>query len=214
MTRKNLRRLLSQTNVALRFCSCVSGPLSSPPKHPPTPETNSLPNLWTTAVGREQVGSRICLSASEYHQETWQPSWTVASLVSALVAHMTEAAVEIGAVRGATPSQKRKAAVKSRSFVCAACGCCHDAFPEDRFPIPKGFDKGKKAGAGEDGSAGARREERVAVGGGEARAATARGGLAGRSKLSWTVRLMTSKPFLFAVALIIASVFLNQPRCS
>ncbi|CAN0502311.1 unnamed protein product, partial [Scytosiphon promiscuus] len=81
----------------------------------------------------EQVGSRICLSASEYHQETWQPSWTVTSLVTALVAHMTEAAVEIGSVQGATRSQKRKAAARSRSFECAACGCSHECFPADRF---------------------------------------------------------------------------------
>ncbi|CAN0014717.1 unnamed protein product [Ectocarpus sp. 12 AP-2014] len=186
------------------------GSISLPENYP---QSGPSVRLLNTNM-RFKVGSRICLSASEYHQETWQPSWTVASLVSALVAHMTEAAVEIGAVRGATPSQKRKAAVKSRSFVCAACGCCHDAFPEDRFPIPKGFDKGKKAGAGDDGSAGPRREARVAVGVGEAPAAATRGGLTGRSRLSWTVRLITSKPFLLALALIIASVFLNQPRHS
>ncbi|CAM9829104.1 unnamed protein product, partial [Scytosiphon promiscuus] len=58
---------------------------------------------------RFKVGSRICLSASEYHQESWQPSWTVTSLVTALVAHMTEPAAEIGSVQGATRSQKRKA---------------------------------------------------------------------------------------------------------
>jgi ubiquitin-conjugating enzyme E2 J1 len=39
-------------------------------------------------VMAEQVNADICLSASAFHQETWQPAWTVRTLVSALRAHM------------------------------------------------------------------------------------------------------------------------------
>ncbi|CAN0407842.1 unnamed protein product [Pylaiella littoralis] len=185
------------------------------------------------ASQRFKVGSRICLSASEYHQETWQPSWTVTSLVTALVAHMTEPAVELGSVQGATRSQKRRAAARSRSFECAVCGCCHGSFPEEQFPKPKGLvvESGKDvppelqpapgaaAEGGESRGRGSRR--RGGGGGGEvlgAAGAAAVGvspreaaGLAGRSRLSWTVRVVSSKPFLLVLALILASVYLNQP---
>lgn len=170
-----------------------------------------------------QVGSRICLSASEYHPETWQPSWTVTSLVTALVAHMTEPAVEIGSVQGATRTQKRKAAARSRSFECAACGCRHESFPLDVFPRPKGLEnastdrlptgkgaggrRGEGGGARTQGQRGRGPDEKGVTGEG----GTGAGGLAGRSRLSWTVRVMASKPFLLALVLIIASVFLNKP---
>lgn len=35
--------------------------------------------------------------------------------------------------------------------------------------------------------------------------------LAGRSRLSLTMRLMASKPFLLVLVLVLASLFLNQP---
>lgn len=173
-----------------------------------------------------QVGSRICLSASEYHQETWQPSWTISSLVTALVAHMTEPAVEIGSVQGATPSQKRKAALRSRSFECSACGCQHRFFSEERFPMPKGFKAGENLhGAvdttrvGKGGGSVRSREDRRGVlargqAGTEAGAGVdrARKALSGRSRLSWTTRLIVSKPLLVVLAFIIASLLLNQPN--
>ncbi|CAM9585681.1 unnamed protein product, partial [Hapterophycus canaliculatus] len=171
-----------------------------------------------------QVGSRICLSASEYHQESWQPSWTVTSLVTALVAHMTEPAAEIGSVQGATRSQKRKAAARSRGFECAVCGCCHQSFPEEKFPRPKGFEKGrdvpqqKQEGTGAAGGAGSveggtrgRRRERGGRGVVEGGVGGSGAGLAGRSRLSRVVCLVTNKAFLLVVALIVASLYLNQP---
>eukprot|EP00903_Cladosiphon_okamuranus_P018813 g17304.t2 len=120
---------------------------------------------------RFKVGSRICLSASEFHQDSWQPSWTVTSLVTALVAHMTEPAVEIGSVRGATKTQKRRVAARSRSFECPLCGCRHSSFPEDRFPTPEGFDQDKGRNAprprdGHEGGAGSRVGVKGGVGGG------------------------------------------------
>lgn len=42
----------------------------------------------------------ICLSASAFHQETWQPAWTVRTLVSALRAHMATKVRGHGVVGG------------------------------------------------------------------------------------------------------------------
>ncbi|CAM9807777.1 unnamed protein product [Laminaria digitata] len=195
------------------------GSITLPPDYPQSGPSVRLLNTNQ----RFKVGSRICLSASEYHQETWQPSWTVTSLVTALVAHMTEPAAEIGSVQGATRSQKRKAAARSRRFECAACGCSHECFPVDRFPMPKGFDAGRNIpppaivkreggeGVGEvGGGQGAGGGNGVARDGAGVRAGSQ--ALSRRSGLSWTVRLVVSKPVLIMLALILASVFLSQPR--
>lgn len=143
------------------------------------------------------------------------------SLVSALVAHMTEPAVEIGSIQGATPSQKRAAAASSRSFECPMCGVRHDAFPADRFPLPSGFisprrampsleagdiaDNGGKSGRRNEGVARARGVDNLADG-------VPPSTLRRRSRLSWTARLVVSKRFLLALLLIMASFLMNQYR--
>lgn len=160
-----------------------------------------------------QVGSRICLSASEYHQETWQPTWTVTSLVSALVAHMTEPAVEIGSIQGATPSQKRAAAASSRSFECPTCGVWHGSFPKEIFPTPPGFIASKKRTPPLDKDiVGGRDTGNRQHSGVKEMQAVDRSALQEGSSLSRIVRLLASKSFLLMLALILASYFLKQTR--
>lgn len=146
--------------------------------------------------------------------------------MSALVAHMTEPAVEIGSVQGATPSQKRKAALRSRRFECSACGCQHRFFSEERFPTPKGFKAGEDAhgdvgttGVGKGrGAVRSRGDRNGVLAGGRAGAGAVAGvdrdrkALSGRSNLSWAARLMASKPFFVVLTLIIVSLLLNQPN--
>lgn len=68
-----------------------------------------------TPSGRFVPGEDICLSASNYHPETWTPRWTVLSLVDALRLHMLTAANEIGGVV-ASDEKRRSYADKSRSW--------------------------------------------------------------------------------------------------
>jgi len=49
-----------------------------------------------TPSGRFVPGEDICLSASNYHPETWTPRWTILALVDALRLHMVTSAGEIG----------------------------------------------------------------------------------------------------------------------
>ena len=79
---------------------------------------------FLNANGRFQTKTDICLSASNFHQETWQPSWTVRTLVTALAAHMLTPAREIGGVE-TTEAVKRALAKSSRHFHCKACGADH-----------------------------------------------------------------------------------------
>ena len=68
-----------------------------------------------TPSGRFIPGHDICLSASNYHPESWTPKWTVLSLIDALRLHMLTQANEIGGMT-ATPSERRKLASASRSW--------------------------------------------------------------------------------------------------
>ena len=68
-----------------------------------------------TPSGRFVCREDICLSASNYHPETWTPRWTVLSLVDALRLHMLTTANEIGGV--ASSDENRKSyAQSSRSW--------------------------------------------------------------------------------------------------
>mmetsp|Transcript_27375 Transcript_27375/g.45571 ORF Transcript_27375/g.45571 Transcript_27375/m.45571 type:complete len:355 (+) Transcript_27375:204-1268(+) len=66
-----------------------------------------------TPSGRFIPGHDICLSASNYHPESWTPQWTVLSLIEALRLHMVTQANEIGGA-SATPTERRKYARASR----------------------------------------------------------------------------------------------------
>ena len=68
-----------------------------------------------TPSGRFICGEDICLSASNYHPETWTPRWTVLSLVDALRLHMLTTANEIGGVTS-SDEKRRDYAQSSRSW--------------------------------------------------------------------------------------------------
>ena len=77
--------------------------------------------MLLTPNGRFEVGTRICLSVTSYHQETWQPSWGIRTILTALVGFMPSAAEGVGAL-DYPPKERRRLAAKSRSFVCQRCG--------------------------------------------------------------------------------------------
>ena len=75
----------------------------------------TISNKVLTPSGRFVCGEDICLSASNYHPETWTPRWTVISLVDALRLHMLTTANEIGGL--VTSDDKRRSyAESSRSW--------------------------------------------------------------------------------------------------
>lgn len=41
-----------------------------------------------TPSGRFQVDTRLCLSISDFHPDTWNPSWTVSTILMGLVSFM------------------------------------------------------------------------------------------------------------------------------
>uniref|UniRef100_A0A1D1ZZH7 UBC core domain-containing protein n=1 Tax=Auxenochlorella protothecoides TaxID=3075 RepID=A0A1D1ZZH7_AUXPR len=73
--------------------------------------------VMATPSGRWEVGTKICLSISSHHPESWQPSWSVRAALVALRAFMqTPAGGAVGAV-DASPEARRALAQDSRAWV-------------------------------------------------------------------------------------------------
>jgi len=68
-----------------------------------------------TPNGRFLPGKDICLTASQYHPESWTPRWTVLALVNALRLHMLTTENEIGGMRKSF-EQRQKLAELSRRW--------------------------------------------------------------------------------------------------
>mmetsp|Transcript_38126 Transcript_38126/g.79499 ORF Transcript_38126/g.79499 Transcript_38126/m.79499 type:complete len:192 (+) Transcript_38126:61-636(+) len=63
--------------------------------------------LMVTPNGRFEVNTRLCLSMSDYHPETWQPAWSVATVLKGLLSFMCEETPTAGAIHPPTPLEVR-----------------------------------------------------------------------------------------------------------
>ncbi|VEU23318.1 DEKNAAC104477 [Brettanomyces naardenensis] len=68
-----------------------------------------------TPSGRFEINQRICLSMSDFHEELWNPSWSVATIINGLLSFMTSDERTTGSI--VTPeSTKRELARRSKYF--------------------------------------------------------------------------------------------------
>lgn len=102
------------------------GRILLPPEYPFKP-----PNIvFLTPSGRFETNTKVCLSFSAYHPELWQPAWGIRLILEALISFLpTPADGAIGALDWSSEERKRLA-VKSRSFYCNRCGQCVDLLPK------------------------------------------------------------------------------------
>lgn len=87
--------------------------------------------MLLTANGRFELNVPICLSVTAHHQESWQPSWGIRTILTALVGFMPTPAEGVGSL-DFPDHERRRLAQRSRSFVCKRCG----AKPSEQLPIP------------------------------------------------------------------------------
>ncbi|KAJ2909869.1 Ubiquitin-conjugating enzyme E2 6 [Coemansia aciculifera] len=81
-----------------------------------------------TPSGRFQTNTNICMSMSNFHPNTWNPAWSVSTILNGMLSFMVEEEVTSGGIR--TSNADRKAlARKSHSFNLANKQFC-DIFPE------------------------------------------------------------------------------------
>lgn len=71
--------------------------------------------MMLTPSGRFQPNRRLCLSMSDFHPETWNPMWSVSTILTGLYSFMIEAAPTLGSIE-TTSSQKQKFARQSLDY--------------------------------------------------------------------------------------------------
>eukprot|EP00301_Raphidiophrys_heterophryoidea_P001794 c10851_g1_i1.p1 GENE.c10851_g1_i1~~c10851_g1_i1.p1 ORF type:complete len:205 (+),score=17.27 c10851_g1_i1:46-660(+) len=79
----------------------------------PSEYPNKPPAIFMfTPNGRFAVNKRICMSMSDFHPESWNPMWSVSSILSGLLSFMLENEPSTGCV-DASVSEKRALALRS-----------------------------------------------------------------------------------------------------
>eukprot|EP01125_Pyxidicula_operculata_P022021 TRINITY_DN883_c1_g1_i2.p1 TRINITY_DN883_c1_g1~~TRINITY_DN883_c1_g1_i2.p1 ORF type:complete len:196 (-),score=27.03 TRINITY_DN883_c1_g1_i2:382-969(-) len=87
------------------------GKVKFPPEYPHKP-----PSIYMiTPSGRFQPNSRLCLSMSDFHPESWNPMWSVSSILTGLLSFMLEDKSTHGSV-SSTTQEKRRFAKYSSDF--------------------------------------------------------------------------------------------------
>uniref|UniRef100_A0A182JUD1 Ubiquitin-conjugating enzyme E2 J2 n=1 Tax=Anopheles christyi TaxID=43041 RepID=A0A182JUD1_9DIPT len=74
------------------------------------------PSIYmTTPNGRFKTNKRLCLSISDFHPDTWNPAWSVATILTGLLSFMLESTPTMGSCE-TTPAEKRRYAQQSLEF--------------------------------------------------------------------------------------------------
>lgn len=97
------------------------GRIILPPEYPMKPPSIML----LTPNGRFETGKKICLSMSAHHPETWQPSWSIRTVLLAIIGFMpSKGGGAIGAL-DYTSDERKILARKSMKWTCNVCGSCN-----------------------------------------------------------------------------------------
>ncbi|RLV94919.1 Ubiquitin-conjugating enzyme E2 6 [Spathaspora sp. JA1] len=74
------------------------------------------PSIYmNTPNGRFQQNTRLCLSMSDFHPDTWNPAWSVATILTGLLSFMTGDESTTGSIN-TTDNVKRKLAKDSKKW--------------------------------------------------------------------------------------------------
>ena len=81
-----------------------------------------------TPSGRFATNTRICLSMSDFHPETWVPAWSVASILNGVLSFMLEATPTVGSIE-TSEAERKRLALASHAFNRKSPIFC-ELFPE------------------------------------------------------------------------------------
>uniref|UniRef100_A0A8R1HME2 Ubiquitin-conjugating enzyme E2 J2 n=1 Tax=Caenorhabditis japonica TaxID=281687 RepID=A0A8R1HME2_CAEJA len=95
--------------------------------------------LMITPNGRFQTNTRLCLSISDYHPDTWNPAWTVSTIITGLMSFMNDTQPTLGSI-ASSDSERRLLARKSKQFNLKDKTFC-TLFPEEAEQIRAEMDK-------------------------------------------------------------------------
>jgi len=68
-----------------------------------------------TPNGRFKCNTRLCLSISDFHPDTWNPAWSVSTILTGLLSFMLEKSPTLGSLE-TSDYTKRQLAAQSNSF--------------------------------------------------------------------------------------------------
>ncbi|CAI9280855.1 ubiquitin-conjugating enzyme E2 34 [Lactuca sativa] len=89
------------------------GKIKFPSDYPFKPPGISM----TTPNGRFMTQKKICLSMSDFHPESWNPMWSVSSILTGLLSFMMDNSPTTGSVN-TTVAEKQRLAKASMAFNC------------------------------------------------------------------------------------------------
>ncbi|EEC16655.1 ubiquitin-conjugating enzyme, putative [Ixodes scapularis] len=84
--------------------------------------------LMITPSGRFKCNTRLCLSISDFHPDSWNPAWSVATILTGLLSFMVEKNPTLGSI-DTTDREKRQLARESLEFNLKDQVFC-ELFPE------------------------------------------------------------------------------------
>ncbi|XP_014664939.1 PREDICTED: ubiquitin-conjugating enzyme E2 J2-like [Priapulus caudatus] len=68
-----------------------------------------------TPNGRFKTNTRLCLSISDFHPDTWNPAWSVSTILTGLLSFMVETSQTLGSIE-TSEYEKRRLAAHSGTF--------------------------------------------------------------------------------------------------
>eukprot|EP00927_Polykrikos_kofoidii_P082253 TRINITY_DN8124_c0_g1_i1.p1 TRINITY_DN8124_c0_g1~~TRINITY_DN8124_c0_g1_i1.p1 ORF type:complete len:281 (-),score=54.42 TRINITY_DN8124_c0_g1_i1:208-954(-) len=120
------------------------GRLKFPTNYPLAPPSI----LMVTPSGRFETNTRLCLSMSDYHPETWNPSWSLGTVLKGLLSFMCEESLTAGAIDPPPSFEERRRLAassvkwnKARTDFCKAFPQFDDIVAQARELRPAKFDE-------------------------------------------------------------------------
>ncbi|KAJ2252603.1 Ubiquitin-conjugating enzyme E2 6 [Coemansia sp. RSA 455] len=87
-----------------------------------------------TPSGRFQTNTNICMSMSNFHPSTWNPAWSVSTILNGMLSFMVEEEVTTGGIR--TSNADRKALARKSHAFNLANKQFREVFPDLCTPEP------------------------------------------------------------------------------
>ncbi|KAL4420955.1 hypothetical protein ABPG77_004584 [Micractinium sp. CCAP 211/92] len=84
---------------------CYHGKVTFPPQYPFKPPSI----VMLTPNGRFATNTKLCLSMSDFHPESWNPMWSVSTILTGLLSFMVESQHTTGAISSSSEEKKRLA---------------------------------------------------------------------------------------------------------